>query len=106
MHRERGRSQNGLHRQRWTKAGPQRIDEDRFSPRLQAIMIGNMLLGDVKCITLSLTHMQTVFCKDSGLSGLSSLGLRILTTVCKEFSDSDSHFSEDRKWGLLLGVKK
>lgn len=94
MHRKRRQSQKGLHRQSWTKAGPQRVDEDGFSPLLQAIMIGNMLIGDVKCITPSLTHIQTVFCKDSGLSGLFFLGFRILTTILKEFSDSDSHFSE------------
>lgn len=64
-----------------------------FSPLLQEIIIGNMLTGDMKCITPSLSHTQTVLYKDRGLSALSFLSPRLLIIVLKEFSDSDCYYS-------------
>lgn len=74
-------------------------------PSLQKIIIGNRLIGDVGCITPSLTSIQTLFYKDMGLSGLSFLGPSILTYVLKEFSDSYSYLGVERKCGSLLCLK-
>lgn len=40
-------------------------------PSPQEIIIGNSLIGDVGCVTPNVTHIQTLFCKDRDLSGLS-----------------------------------